>query len=173
MSDENHGVPEKYRPEPREVTEDEFDPADVDLERRIKEEVRPYQAEDVLRHLLDREWTMSDIARRFDTTPTTVSRWVDKHGIETEDGGDNSPLYHEGGYLKWSTDDHDPDIRDVPIHQIAACVENDPAAVFSEGTQVHHKWPVPSLNAPSNLEVLPVGVHLRRHTTGDLAPCPL
>ena len=51
-------------------------------------EVAPWRDEDRLRRLYVRErLTVHEVAAHFDCAPCTISRWLDRHGIETGAGG--------------------------------------------------------------------------------------
>ena len=68
----------------------------------------------------DDGWTQREIADACDVSPSTVRKWMDRHGIETRDiEGENHPLYGET---------RDESVRE----QIAETMEN---REFSETTR--------------------------------------
>lgn len=90
-------------------------------------------------------------------------------------GNDSGKLYlrdHPSTeYTVVTSRDSDGQDTSVHLHQLLACVENDPREVFTKGTVVHHKamttYPV---DVASNLRVMEAGEHARGHADGWLEP---
>jgi hypothetical protein len=121
------------------------------------------------------EMTQTEIAEMFGVKPGTISYWLDKHDIDTRYGewgertGRNNPNWVEyasyavDGYTNWSSRNIDGSVDNVQVHQLLACVENDPYEVFSGDTHVHHvnthQWD----NRIENIEVLSHSEHRQKH----------
>jgi hypothetical protein len=50
------------------------------------------------------------------------------------------------------------------VHQLLACVHDDPHDVFADGNVVHHEVKIPFLNVPGNLTTLSRGEHTSTHS---------
>lgn len=71
------------------------------------------------------------------------------------------------GYCRWRTTDVDGDEIYVYVHQVVACVNNDPREVFAPGNHVHHIDGVRWHNSPENVEVRPDYEHCNYHMNGE------
>jgi hypothetical protein len=140
------------------------------------ESIEPWHDEETLRYLYhEREMTQTEIAEMFEVTPGTISYWLDKHDIDARyaewEGrtGRNNPNWVEyasyavDGYAIWTSRNTDGNVDRVQVHQLLACVENDPYDVFSGDTHVHHVNTHPWDNRIENLEVLNNSDHRQKH----------
>lgn len=77
----------------------------------------------------------------------------------------NSKLYHSfdsNDYERIA--DHENIIR---VHQILACLDNDPHEVFSPDTQIHHETGFKGDNRSEALSVLSIPEHNDLHAEGE------
>lgn len=124
---------------------------------------RGYRNESVLRHLYYEDGlTQREIAAEFDVSERTVWRWMNKHGIQRR-GPDHyrlpSPSDASYPYPFIWMDDCGVD-RLVYEHQLVALAAGaDPENLFGGAWEVHHRLPLPQLNLPENVEVLPKSEH--------------
>lgn len=104
--------------------------------------------------------TQEEIADKLDVSQSCISRWFNEHNLETREksafGSYDLPVKHGrwGQYPKFHTTykGHEECVR---IHSLLAIADGaDPYEVFRDGTNVHHRVPIPSLNIPQNLEVM-------------------
>jgi hypothetical protein len=94
----------------------------------------------------------------------------DAHG-RFVDGGHARYESRADGYCRWRA--YDPATgrdRYVYVHQLLACVEHDPRAVFDPDNEVHHADGVRWHNAPGNVEVREAVDHAEWHLHGRALP---
>jgi len=111
-----------------------------------------------------------DIAGAVGCTPTTVSKWMKRHGIETRSDSeaarlkflDHAPHYETtpDGYEDWATQ-HDGERWHVRVHRLLAVAEFGFDAVADK--IVHHKNHIPWDNRPENLDVMDWSEHSSYH----------
>lgn len=132
----------------------------------------------------DKEWlkqqhiherrTMADIAEECGVTYATISRWLDRHGIEKKDYQHNkntcdfnlSGKSHTEGYPNWTATGSKADVGYLTVHRLVAIADGaDPHDVFERNEyQVHHRNGFKCDNRPQNLEVVDSRTHGRHHT---------
>lgn len=138
------------------------------IEEKIEELDKPYTDESVLRELyLNRELTTREIGDIVGSTGSTVSRWLDKHGIparenwkagveaavESNKNGYASHNIHESGYEYWySKEGEDRTSRMVYVHRLLAVAEHGFDAVCD--MDVHHDNGVKWDNRPDNIRIV-------------------
>ena len=122
--------------------------------------------------------TTREIADEWECSNGTVSRWLNKHDIETRDNWSegvkaaaNSNRVervkmrtHERGYEYWSekvTYEDGRKMEIVYVHRLLAIAEHGFDAVC--GKVVHHKNRVPWDNRPENIEVMTRTEHQNEH----------
>lgn len=133
----------------------------------------------VLRRLyVDEGLSQAEVADRLDCCGKTVSRWLQKYGIETRaaaprdcSGRDNSRWVERASFVT------DPDGYEraecatngemVRIHRLAAVAWFGYDAVV--GNDVHHEKPIPWLNTEENVEPLSPSDHRRLHARRQAA----
>lgn len=98
--------------------------------------------EDKIRHLyVEEELSLKEVAKRLGCSIATIHNVMEEYGIERREanGGEKGhALYKRSkGYKQW-VDNQDYDKTTVSVHQVLACVDNDPHEVFSDGIHVHH-----------------------------------
>ena len=55
----------------------------------------------------------------------------------------------------------------IRVHQIIACLDNDPHEVFSPSTQIHHETGFKADNRDEALSVLSISEHHELHSDGE------
>lgn len=137
-----------------------------------------YKDEETLRRLyLDERMSTVEIADLAGVWPSTISDWLDRHGIPARDRIEASRekrsvdyAYHGmtgGGYMEWVSQWHGE--RDtVRVCRLLAVAEYGFEAVA--GMHVHHKNEIRWLDYPDNIELRSPEDHLRQHVTGDDNP---
>ncbi len=75
------------------------------------------------------------------------------------------------GYPEWYTYISDGSQLRCSVHQLLACLENDPKDVFDEDTHVHHKNSIKRDNRAKNLEVMTSSDHLSHHHNAEVPEC--
>lgn len=118
--------------------------------------------------------TQAEVADLLDTTQTTISKWLRRHEIETDEAaherdysGANSPRYVP--YARFETDGSGYEVwrsradgrANVGVHRLAAVAWHGYEAVA--GNDVHHSNGVPWDNRESNLELLDGREHRETH----------
>jgi len=137
-----------------------------------------YKDPDTLRRLYwGEELSTVDIAERARVWPSTVSDWMERHGIERRDRIDavknkrsKRPATFSmtgEGYLTWQVQ-HDNERESIRACRLLAVAEYGFEAV--KGMHVHHKNGIPWLDYADNIELLEPSEHLRSHTQGDNNP---
>lgn len=144
---------------------------------RQKGENAPWRDGELMEQLyVEKELLSTDIADRFDCNRTTVTRWLDRHGIERRSQQEEArrAMYREpasfatiDGYERWTTSIHN-ERSVVLVHRLVAIAEFGFDAVC--GRIVHHKNGVRWDNRPSNLELIDShSEHMKQHyEDGDL-----
>jgi len=125
--------------------------------------------------------TTREIATELGCTNGTVSRWLDKHDIQTrenwkagvEAAKESNQVErvkmrtHERGYEYWGHTEWEGEDRVskiVYVHRLLFVAENGFDAVV--GQSVHHKNGVPWDNRPENIELMTRSEHQREHRVG-------
>jgi len=144
------------------------DPEEYDLPEK------PYKDRDLMRELYVEEvMSTNDIAALFDCSPTTVSKYLDEHGIEKRSssiavsagyGNHNQvPLRHKDqGYEIFWADDGEGGTKIVWHHRLMMVAERGLHAL--RGMDVHHKNEIKWDNRFDNLELVPTGDHRGTHS---------
>jgi hypothetical protein len=142
----------------------------------------PWQDKERLTRLYhDEGLTTREIADRLGCTNGTVSRWLDKHEIETRENwkagveaaveetrvqyADYRDL--ETGYPYWSVNaapDSDKSTLIVYVHRLLAVAEYGFEAVSNR--VVHHENGIKWDNRPENIDVMTRGEHQNEHRLG-------
>lgn len=135
----------------------------------------PYRDEDTLMTLYhEKELSQSEIADRLDCGIATVSRWMDKHDIESRSLADAKRLVASKKPAHYTTnnrgrelwiDNTRGDYNMVLVHRLLAVSEYGFDAVVDN--HVHHKENVPWLNTPENITPKDPEDHIREHTEGN------
>ncbi|WP_134672642.1 helix-turn-helix domain-containing protein [Halorussus marinus] len=139
---------------------------------------QPWQNAAVLTHLYQHNGlTTREIADRLGCNHSTVSRWLNIHGIETRENWKagveaarraNRSEYARvrtlpSGYEYWSSKEgSDRTNRLVYVHRLLAVAEHGFDAVAD--TQVHHRNGIPFDNRPDNIELLDAAEHGQLHS---------
>lgn len=117
-------------------------------------------------------WSTEQIAKKYDVTPKTIRKTLDKYNIESRDVGElvsqglkSMPpsIYTERrGYVvtKQRTDNNKS--GKVYLHRLLAVAEYGVNAV--KDMDVHHKNGIPWDNRPKNIQLLDKSTHGRHHT---------
>lgn len=137
------------------------------------QESKPWNDGELLRRLYREErMPMTQIADRWDCSPTTVRDWVERHGIEKwtrsqacQLGHGHSPYSvpfqtHTTGAEVWRHS-HNCESNMVYVHRLLAVAEFGFDAV--DDNVVHHKNHVRWDNRPENLELMDHGDHTVHH----------
>lgn len=126
---------------------------------------RPWTDEERLRELYcEEDLSIHDTAHELDCGHMTVSRWLDKHGIEKEqDPADKPVLYRtdEAGYERWRHNTNDTKYA-VSVHRLACVAWFGFDAV--KGKDVHHENRISWDNRQANLALLTPEEHQDEHT---------
>lgn len=156
--------------------DDSFDPTPInwceyDLELIDRATTYTYKRPDALYYCYHIEGeSLREIGSRFGVSGETIRRQMEDHGIERRSRGRRrgvgnyylAPVGEEwprycGGYYG----------ETVRVHQLVACVENDPHEVFGDGTHVHHITGVPCLNTTDHVELVKDSDHGHIHGNGE------
>jgi DNA-binding XRE family transcriptional regulator len=131
---------------------------------------RDYHSQDVLEELYyDEGLTQKEIADKFGVAHQTISRWMNRHGINPgiekgqfdETNGVNFFTTKEGYEIIAAWNKEAKKMEHVKHHRLLACLSNDLCDV--SGKHVHHKNDVKWDNRPANLEIMEPTEHLQRH----------
>jgi len=129
---------------------------------------QPWKDEELLRELyLEEGLSMEQIRKGWDCSATTVSNWLDEHGIPKRSRSEAQKLAwgdHPGypfrtmkrGHEVWQTEN-----RVFEVHRLLAISEYGPEAVA--GMHVHHENGIPWDNRPENLELVSNSAHQSKH----------
>lgn len=135
----------------------------------------PYRDADTMRGLyVDEGLTMNEIADKLDCGVATVSRWIDKHGIESRSRAEvnaraaaSRPAHfrtNNRGREVW-IDNTNGDYNIVQVHRLLAVAEYGIDAVVDN--HIHHEENIPWLNTPDNIIPKDPSDHLRDHKYGN------
>jgi hypothetical protein len=129
---------------------------------------KPYQTEPILHNLyVVQNMTDSEIADIFDVSPSLITHWRSKNGIDgvkPQEYAASRPASYRvqtNGYTVWDANKND-EKRFCYVHRLLAVCEHG-AQVFSDGREVHHKNGIKWDNRPENLDVVDVNEHRRMH----------
>lgn len=121
----------------------------------------------------DDEMTIEEISERIGCGSTTVSRWMDKHGIETREPDPPDTTNSVGSkkqYKSFRTDKEGYEVwsGNIPVHRIAAVAWFGLDKVV--GKHIHHKNNIPWDNRESNIEPLTPSEHAKIHASAEHLP---
>lgn len=124
---------------------------------------REYTDPETLERLYwDEGMTLREIGAKFGVSFGTVRYYMNKHGINTRDGGneyDHVPLYYKssGEYI-WQHE-YDHERAQIGVHRLVAIADGaDPYDVFADaGKVVKHTNGINWDNRPENIEVASYG----------------
>lgn len=142
---------------------------------------KPYRDADLLRELyVEQELTQREISERLNCSNGTISRWLDRHGIDTRDnwkaGVEAAKRANrvervrqrtlKSGYEYWTSNEWRPgdDSRTteiVYIHRLLAVAEYGFGAVADQ--DVHHKNGIPWDNRADNIALIDPSSHGQMH----------
>jgi transposase-like protein len=129
-------------------------------------ETPAYRDESKLRELyVEKDFSMEELAEKFDVSAKTISNWCDKFGIKTGGKGAGSPydvcIYtSKTGYVRVKNV-HKKVRQKFLMHRLVAVAEYGFDAVAN--SEIHHKNNLRWDNRPSNLEVISPEEHGRLH----------
>ena len=137
----------------------------------------PWRDADLMKRLyVDERLSTTQIGKKFDCTSKTVSKWLDRHGIDARskkesnlirDLGDPVPYQVAGNYYPAWRHTYDGDVSVVAIHRLLAVAEFGYDAVVDK--HVHHKNSIRWDNRTENIGLLTPSEHARSHyDEGDL-----
>lgn len=148
----------------------DFDPAtatwDDFAEYETSIPIYSYKDKKTLEYLYHRKrLSQREIAECYDVAQTTISRWMRKRGISTGHGYGAITPHRIGNITYWRYWTRSNGIaEEIHIHQLLACLDNDPHDVFGSGTVVHHRLNSPvAINLPANLVPLDSQEHSTEH----------
>lgn len=125
-----------------------------------------YRDAEVLERLYwDKDLTLEEMAEKLDTSAGTISKWMSKLDIETNDKGRGR---NKTNYCNFYTNKngyevcHGGNDETVSIHRLVAVAENRQI----ENKDIHHKNEIPWDNRPSNLEPCTHEEHMDKHSYG-------
>jgi len=141
------------------------------IERRSKSEreqlsweKKPWHDKDTLERLYWKEdLQQSEIADKLGCGETTITYWMDKHGIDTVRG---RPLFYTGerGYevIQYETEET---VRRFKVHRLAAYAWGKLSSdeLFNPLIDVHHETGIQWDNRESKLTVMRRSDHMRHH----------
>lgn len=134
----------------------------------------PHRDPDVLMHLYwDRGMTQEEVGEELGCSHRTVGNWLDETGLGARSRSEALRVERANfdpasrGHERWTV--RDPDgITTVKVHQLLAVADGeDPADVWDDDTNVHHRTGIPWLNMPGMVEVLTPGEHNRTHAADE------
>ena len=119
---------------------------------QIHPETLPYNDEEELDHLYNEiGLTLQEIADKMGCSVSTIYDKMKKFGIEIRSQSESIHLANpahstpasfyikDDGYEAWNDFNHDNDTNNqVRVHQLLACLNNDPHEVFDPNNHVHH-----------------------------------
>lgn len=126
---------------------------------------QPWQDKETLEELYcERDMSVVEIANELDGGHNTISRWLDRHDIETAKPHHKRPPHHsiaDDGHERWRVQSDGTQYA-IPVHRLVAVAEHGVDAV--EGMDVHHKNGVPWDNRAENLQLKTREEHMRDHS---------
>lgn len=135
----------------------------------------PHRDADVLMHLYwDRGLSTYQVADELGCSDVTVGNWLDKTDVGARTISEATRVErasftpaNKDGHEYWQVMDPDGNTI-VGVHQLLAVADGaDPADVWADGTEVHHRTHIPWLNLPGFVEVLTPGEHKRTHAEAE------
>lgn len=119
----------------------------------------------MVRHYINKGLDQYEIASLCDVDQSTISRWLEKHGIKSRPRGTGySPRVplktHRKGYERWEHEIQDLKLA-VRVHRLLAVAEHGFDEVADK--HVHHKNQIPWDNRPDNIEIMEPSEHIRLH----------
>lgn len=122
-----------------------------------------YRDAEVLERLYwDKDLTLEEMAEKLDTSAGTISKWMSKLDVETNDKGRGRKGID---YCSFHTRKEGYEVvngghgKDVLIHRLIAIAEG----FDIQGKEIHHKNGIKWDNRPDNLEVLSHQEHIEKH----------
>jgi transposase-like protein len=108
--------------------------------------------------------TLDEMADELGVVKSTVSRWLEEHGIDRRNPGVRpgsvSLTMHRDGYPRWKVK-IDGESHRVRVHQLLAVAEYGFDAVADN--VIHHKNGIPWDNRPDNIDVVSRADHMDKH----------
>lgn len=149
------------------------------IEAKIEELEHPHRDSEILDYLYwekDERMSTAGIAEELGCGSTTVRGNLRKNGIEVRGRAKAAREANrverasygidKDGYERWSAKDPDRSTATVRVHQLLACLDNDPHEVFSDGVHCHHSTAHPAANVSGLIEVMGHGEHMDLHARG-------
>jgi DNA-binding CsgD family transcriptional regulator len=146
------------------------------------DEERDYRDEDLMRELyVDKRLSMSEISDRLDCGVATVSRWIDRHGIESRSVSEGNKIAatrtpahfytNNRGREMWVDNSHGS-FDTVQVARLLAVAEYGFDSVV--GNHVHHRdiegkgrGGTPWLNYADGISIRDPSEHLTDHSVGN------
>lgn len=135
----------------------------------------PYRNKETLERLyVDERLSQDEIADRLECGVATVSRWMDKHGIDARSRKENGAIQASRTPAHYYTNNRGREIwvdntgdsfESVTVHRLLAVAEYGYERVA--GNHVHHELNIPWLNTPANITPKDPTEHLRDHKIGN------
>lgn len=147
---------------------------DVDARSPGRTPAEVFQTPSKLRELYwDQGLSLSEIAERVDSDPSTVRHFMQKHSIECRSRSESGrkamltgklPYYgmDDSGHMYWDTS-YQSERWIVQTHRLLAVAKYGLEAV--EGMEVHHKNHIPWDNRIENIELMTPSNHSKHHST--------
>lgn len=127
-------------------------------------EKTPWRDESLLRKVyVGQGLSCRDIADLWETTPRTISRWLNRHGIEPDK--DSKYASEGGGFATANTYEYiltPAGEQRVLVHRLAAVAEYGLDSVV-QADLVHHRDGVPWNNSRDNLMLMSQSDHTEHH----------
>lgn len=120
----------------------------------------PWRDPTLLRELyFETGLNQSEIGEALGCSASTIGYQMRKHGMIVRDGNGS----HYFADYEYYNDGN----QTVGVHQLLACLDNDPHEVFATTNHVHHSNNHSADNRPSNLQVLSASVHKQTHNRNE------
>lgn len=138
--------------------------------------MKEYKNKETLEKLyVEQRLSTTEIAEKLDCGSSTISVWLDKHGIDSRsrvegvrerfDKTGPSMSTSTQGYETFQVENEKENGRTVlKHHRLLALLKYSPSEL--EGKLIHHKNEVPWDNRPENLELMSKSEHMKHHNKG-------